>query len=327
MPSNPTRRRVLTVGGLFATSALGGCSQVLPAGSDDDGRRLVLSLAPLDGSLRERYVENLTETRPTRDGTAFEAALGGENFTTQGRAPFFARDDDEPAYARRNGTYYHLDSLVVGERTVRYPVLRLYAVDDEANKPEGVARSSLPEADRRAVKIAHMAARARGNLGGVPWGLVERGGYVYRGEEARTGSELLAESGPSHVAYRNEVYAVRVARETFHESVYRPNVDPVTDSDAEMESILRAALLDARVSRAELSEAEREILRKATRDSYGESHPYSAAFETVLKRLGERAFVDGNAKKDAGVETGLERRFFEYDGRYYRYLLRFDDAE
>ena len=322
MPSTTTRRRLLAVGGLFAASALGGCSQALPTGSDDGTRRLVLTLTPLDGSLRERYVKNLTETHPPWDEAAFDAALAGENFTTQGHSPFLTRED-EPAYARRNGSYYHLDSLVVGDRTVERPVLRLYTVEDGGDRPESVPRSALPAGDRRAVQIAYMAARARGNVGGVPWGLVERGGYVYRDEEAMAASELLAESGPSHVAYRNAVYEVRITRETFYEAVYRPNIDPVADSDAEMESILRAALLDARMSRETLSAAEREILRKATRDSYGETHPYSDAFESVLRRLDERAYIDGNVRKDAGEITRQGLQYLRYDDRYYRFVLQF----
>ncbi len=322
MPSNETtRRRVLTAGGLVAAAALGGCSQVLPDRSDDD-RRLVLTLSPLDGPLRERYVENLTETRNPSDEAAFDAALTGEEYTTQGHPPFFARNDDELTYARRNGTYYRLDSHVVGERTVEHPVLRLYEVAGE-NAPDGAPQSSLPKADRRAVRIAYFAARARGNPGGVPWGLVEHGGYVYHDEEAIAASELLAESGPSHVAYRNAVYEVRVARETFHEAVYRPDVDPVADTDAELEAILRASLLDARVARADLSEAEREVLRQATRDRYAESHPYSDAFASVLKRLGERAYVDGDVQKDAGEVSVQGLQYLLYDGRYYRFVLQF----
>lgn len=322
MPSNETtRRRILTAGGLVVAATLGGCSQALPNRSDDD-RRLVLTLSPLDGSLRERYVENPTETRNPTDEAAFDAALTGDEYATQGRPPFFARSDDEPAYARRNGTYYRLDSLVVGERTVDHPVLRLYEATEE-DAPDGVPLSSLPKADRRAVRIAYFAARARGNTGGVPRGLVERGGCVYRDEGAIAASELLAESGPSHVAYRNAVYEVRVPRETFHEAVYRPDVDPVADTDAELEAILRASLLDARVARVDLSDAEREILRKAARDRYVESHPYSDTFASVLKRLDERAYVDGNVRKDAGEVSAQGPQYLLYDGRYSRFVLRF----
>jgi hypothetical protein len=329
MPStDTTRRRVLAVGGLLATAALGGCSRTLAGADDDPSRRLVLSLSPLDGPLRHRHVVDLTETGPPWDEAAFNATLDGSTYTTQHHPPFPLREDDERTYARRNGTYYHLDSLLVGEETVERPILRLYEVgrtDELDDAPEHVSQSSLPKADQRAVKIAYFVARARDDGGGVPWGLVERGGYVYRNEEAIAASALLAESEPSHVEYREAIYEVRVARETFHEPIYRADVDPVADSKSEMEAILRASLLDARVSREELSVDERDVLLRARRDSHGESHPYSDAFASLLKKLGERAYLDGDVENDSGVHSGPipRRRRLLYDDRYYTYTLEF----
>ncbi|WP_082677641.1 hypothetical protein [Haloferax sp. Q22] len=326
MPSETTtRRRLLATGGALLTATFSGCSQLRPE-SETDARQLVLSLSPLDGPLRERYVVDLTETRPPWDETAFNITLDGEEYTTQHHTPFLARGDDTPTYARRNGTYYHLDSLVVGEETVTHPVLRLFEVgrpDELETVPDHVTHSSLPEADQRAVRIAYFAARARGNAGGVPRGLVQRDGYVYRDDDAAGASDLLEEAGPSHVEYRDAVYEVEVTRETFHEAVYRADVDPVADSASEVETVLRASLLDARVTRADLSQAEREILREATVESYRESYPYSTAFASLLKRLGHWSYLDGNVEKDAGVETGSERRFLLYDERYFTYGLRF----
>ncbi|SFG07783.1 hypothetical protein SAMN04488063_1353 [Halopelagius inordinatus] len=330
MPSsNPTRRRVVAAGGLGLVASLAGCSLNRRTDGDDGGtsRQLALSLSRLDGSLRERYVADLTETEPAWDEAAFDAALDGEEFTTRHHTPFLARGDDDPTYARRNGTYYHLDSLVVGEETVAHPVLRLYEVESaerDEDAPEPVSLGSLPRVDERAVQIAHFAARARGNAGGVPRGLVERDGYVYRDEAAASESELLSPSGPSYVEHRRTVYEVDVARETFHETVYRPDVDAVATSDSEMETILRAELLDARLARDDLSSEERDVLIEARRrEGYRESHPYSAAFESVLKKLGHWAYLDGDVEKDAGVESGLERRFLAYDDSYVTYTLRF----
>ncbi|WP_231554205.1 hypothetical protein [Halobellus rufus] len=329
MPStSTTRRRLVATGGALVTAALGGCSQPFTGRSETGSRQLALSLSPLDGPLRERYVVDLTKTRPSWDEEAFNATLNGSTYTTQYHTPFFARGDDDPTYARRNGTYYHLDSHVVDERTVTHPVLRLYEVgraDDLETIPDHVSHSSLPEADQHAVQIAHFAARARGNVGGVPSGLVERDGYVYRNDDAVSASELLADAGPSHVEFRDTIYEVAVARETFHEAVYEADVDPVADADAEIETILRAELLDARVPREELPAEEREILREAMGESYRESHPYSSAFDSLLKRFGHWTYLDGNVEKDSGVESGFHRRFLMYGDRYFTYTLRFVD--
>ena len=324
MPSSETsRRRLLTVGGLFMTATLGGCSQTPPFVSDDSTRQLALSLSPLDGSLRDQFVVNPAETPPPWDEVAFNATLNGTTSTTRHR-PFPARRGNEQTYARRNGTYYHLDSHVVDEETVTHPVLRLYEVGD----PESFERnpgspSSLPEVDRRAIQIAYFAARARGNGGGVPWGLVERDGYVFRDDEAIMTSELLDESGPSYVEYRQTIYEVSVTRETFHEAIYRPDVDPVADSETAMETILRAQLLDARLAREDLSSAEQDVLRQAMGDTYRESHPYSTAFESVLKQLDKWPYLDGNVQKDAGVELDVPFGYLLYDDRYFRYTLQF----
>lgn len=325
MPSSSfTRRRVLTLGGLSLAAAFGGCSQSIP-GSDEPPRELALSLSPMGGPLRERYVVDLADTSPPWDEKAFDAALDGSTHTTQGHAPFPTRGDEEPTYARRNGTYYHLDSLVVGEETTEHPVLRLFEVgraDDLETPPDRVPHSSLPAADRHAVQIAYFVARARGG-GGVPWNLVERGGYVYRNEDAIAASELLSDSGPSHVEYREVIYDVSIASETFHEAIYRADVDPVADSKSEIETILRASILDARLEREDLSAAERDVLARATSDSYRESHPYSEAFRSLLKKLDHRAHLDGDVESDAGVEPPLHRWHLLYDDRYFAYTLRF----
>ena len=328
MPSsNLTRREVLAFGGLATVATLGGCSQRYQFGKDESSAHLVLSLSELEGSLRERYVVDLTETRPPWDEEAFNATLDGTTYTTRHHTPFLTRGEDEPTYAQRNGTYYHLDSEIVDEKTVEHPVLRLYEVADEADISDVVPHSSLEQVDKQAVQIAWFAARARDNRGGVPWGLVERDGYVYRDPDALEASALLDESGPFYVEHRDTVYEVEITRETFHEAVYRPDVDSVADSDSQMETVLRAAVLDSRVSRDELSEGERSILRGAVGDSYSEQHPYSEAYEGVLKKLGQWAYVDGNIRKDGRIESGLHRRYLLYDGRYFSYTLRFMSEE
>lgn len=331
MPSSISRRRLLSAGSAVALAGTSGCLDAIRDATGSDGatanesseRRLRLSLSRQSGTLTDRYVTDF-EGRPDWDEEAFAAAVSGETYTTQYKQPFFARED--PKYATHDGTYYRLGSVVVGEREETHPVLRLRTVgspDDLDSVPDHAARDELPEADRHAVEIAHMAARARGNVGGVPWGLVERGGYVYRREEAIDASRLVGDSGPSHVAYRGTVYEVEVSREAFYEPIYRAEVEPVADSPDEMESLLRARFVTARFDREDLSTDERSLLREAeSREGYSERHPYSEAYRSVLKRLHRRAYIDGNVRKDSFAEPD-RRSVALYDGEYYEYRLRF----
>ncbi|MFB6077728.1 MAG: hypothetical protein ABEJ80_01960 [Halarchaeum sp.] len=313
MPSTRLSRRGLLAAGASATAALAGCNALR---DDDHGRRLRLSLVDGDDTLRESRVARLNETRNPDDEAALDAALAGENYTTRLRKPFGG--DDGTGYAERNGTYYALDSVVVGESTVTRPVLRLRETESDA--PDAVAAASLPAVDRDALHVAWLAARARGTVGGYPVGIVERGGYVYRGDVK--GSRLLDGDAPDAVAYRNETYAVETSRERFREPVYRANAERVADSPAGVESVLRARFLDAAVARESLSERARAILRTARRSGgYEETRPYSDAYAEVLRALDARPYLDGNVEKDAGVHTGV--RLVRYDDRYYRCRLRF----
>lgn len=324
----PSRRQVISggVAAMLATSA--GCLDVFSDvagtenGRDDADRVLTLTLDRIDGSLRDRYVEDLAETEPDWDEEAFDATLDGEVYTTQYRKPFFDRPDD-PVYAEREGTYYRLGSVVVDEATTTRPVLRLFGGDDDA---DGDATAQLPAGDERAVRIAHMAARARGNVGGMPVGLVERGGYVYRDEDAVEASQLLSSDGPDRVVHRDKSYRVEVSRETFHEPVYRATADPVAESPERMEAILRAKFVEARFARDDRSREALEVLREAQHGGYSESHPYSSGYEEVLRALHERAYLDGNIRKDATASRS-NRTMLLYDDVYYEYRLRFEAAD
>lgn len=316
-----SRRRFLTASALATTVAVAGCLDV--RGESSSGRELELSLSRAGETLRDQFVTDLSATRLDRDEKAFEAALEGEAYTTQHRKPFHSTPED-PTYTRHDGTYYHLGSVVVDEVTTTRPVLRLSSVGEpgDASTPESVDADELPTGDRRAVHVAHLAARARGNEGGVPWGLVQRGGYVYRSEEAVQTSALLSEDGPAHVTYRDRVYAIEVARERFHEPVYRASVEPVAESPERMEAVLRAQFVDARVTRDDLSTAAREIIEAARNEGYAETHPYSEGYREVLEALRGRAYLDGDVRRDADVETA-RRRVLLYGETYYDYRLRF----
>lgn len=326
---SPTRRRVLAAGATVALPSLSGCLDSIGGsdalGSDGDDRRLQLVLSEAPTPLRSGYVVDFADTERPWDAEAFEAARTGETYTTQHRTPFGARPDD-PKYTRHEGTYYRLGSVVVNERAVTHPVVRLSSVAeaDASDAPDAVDADALSEADRTAIHVAHMAARARDNEGGVPWGLVQRGGFVFRDDAAAAESRLVGDDAPTHIAYRRTVYAVEVRRERFYESVYRATADPVAESPERMEAILRAKFVDARLSGDDLSGEARSLLRDARGEGYAEAHPYSEPYRTVLTGLHARAYLDGNIEKDAYVETpGTE--MVRYDGTYYRYRLRFLD--
>ncbi|WP_049937370.1 hypothetical protein [Haloplanus natans] len=325
-----TRRGLLAAGAVGGLSSLAGCLGAFGGSDgalegDGGGRGLQLVLSDAPTPLRSGYVVDFAETERPDDRAAFEAALAGEHYTSRHRTPFGARPDD-PKYVRHEGTYYRLGHVVVNERAVTHPVVRLFEVADadDGGAPEAVDADALSEADRTAVHVAHMAARARENEGGVPWGAVQRGGFVFRDAADIAESRLVGEDAPSHVVYRETVYELAVRRERFYESVYRATVEPVAESPERMETILRAQFVDARLSGGDLSGQARSLLRDAMGEGYAESHPVSEPYRTVLTRLHARAYLDGDIEKDAYVEDpGVGMAL--YDGSYYRYRLRFVD--
>ncbi|EMA61221.1 hypothetical protein C468_12162 [Halorubrum kocurii JCM 14978] len=326
----------MLAGGLAAAAgAVAGCLDGSvtggPANDDDDDRVLALTLGDAGETLRDGAVHDPEETEPRWDEAAFAAAVEGERYTTQYRRPF-PPAAEKPTYAVHEGTYYRLDSVVVDEAEATRPVLRLFDVDggesdaesgaDDSDGVDAAEEETLPEGDRRAVEIAHKSARARGNSGGVPVGLVERGGYVYRDGDAIDASRLLAPDGPARVAYRDTVYRVEVTRERFYEPVYRAVAEPVAESSERMEAVLRAHTVGARIDPDDLSADAREVIEAARHGGYEESHPYSDGYAEVLRAFHERPYLDGNVRKDAAwSESGAER--IRYEDRYYDYRLRF----
>lgn len=322
MNGTPLSRRGLLAGG--AVGVLGAVAGCLGLDGGEERRTtehtLVLTLSAHDGPLRDRYVVDLEETRSPRDEEAFRTTLDGDTYTSEFAKPFWSSPDD-PAYTRHEGTYYRLGSVVVDEVTTTYPVLRLY---ERASTPseEAVAADTLPTVDQRAIQAAYFVARARDDGGGVPWGAVERGGYVYRRADAREASQLLADEAPTAVRFRDKVYEVEISREQFHDPVYRATVTPVADDPERMERILRAKFVDSRIERGALSADARQILERAAGDEYGESYPYSEAYSAVLRALEERAYLDGDIENDAGVKPDRPPMTL-FGDRYYRYRLRF----
>ena len=331
-----SRRRLLAGALAGGVGAVAGCLGTGDDGdpSGGDGPELGLSLSRIDGPLRDRYVRDRDDPPEGWDEAALDAALADERYATRGRKPFFAGPDD-PTYALDGETYYELGSVVVDEAAETYPVLRLFAVDGGSGSAggdgtesavDGGEDGSLPDADKRAVQIAHFAARARGNVGGYPVGLVQRGGYAYRSETARADSALLAEDGPDRVSYRDTTYRVETERERFREAVHRPTAEAITESPERMEAVLRARLVGPRIASDGLSDEADRIFRRAVGDEYGETHPYSDAYVELLRALHARPYIDGNVRKDAGVGEGREE-MIRYGDDYYERYLRITGAE
>lgn len=332
----PSRRRLLAGGLTAAAGAVAGCLDGSVTGdrADDDGRVLALTLGDAGETLRDGAVHGPEATDPQWDEAAFAAAVDGERYTTQHRRPF-PPAAEKPTYGVRDGTYYRLDAVVVDEAEATRPVLRLFDADGDGAGGESdaengtddeagaVERETLPEGDRRAVEIAHYSARARGNPGGVPVGLVERGGYVYRDAEAIDASRLLAADGSDRVAYRDAVYRVEVTRERFYEPAYRAVAEPVAESAQGIEAILRTQTVGARLDNDDLSADAQEVIEAAIHGGYEESHPYSDGYAELIRAFHERPSLDGNVRKDAAwTKSGSER--VRYEGRYYDYRLRFE---
>lgn len=317
-----SRRQLLASGLAASLTASAGC---LSFGTNrlgqNSGTELTLSLTRVDGALRDRYVYVSEDPDDHWDLQALDAALNDEQYTTQLRQPFFARPED-PAWVSKEGTYYRLGSVVIDEVTETRPVLRLFETEDSTtNAVAGGKDGPLPESDHRAVHIAHMAARARGNEGGYPSGLVQRGGYVYRSETAREDSDLVGEDSPTHVTYRETPYEVAVTDEQFHEAIYRPTAEPVTDDPDRMEAILRATFVGARVSQDELSSEAQRIIIEADADEYSETHPFTEPYRELLRAIDKRPYADGNIRSDAGVRTD-EHELLQYEDTYYRDYLQ-----
>ncbi|PSP52884.1 hypothetical protein BRC74_05455 [Halobacteriales archaeon QH_7_68_42] len=304
MTDGRSRRGFLAAAAAVGTSALAGCGGDDEDSGNESDRELALALTHVDGPLHETRVLDLAERDPDWEMAAFEAARDGETHTTQYRTPFFSRPDD-PVYVLDGGTYYRLGSVVVDEVATTHPVVRLYGADSttetgtESSDP--VAASDLPESD-------------------------ERGGYVYRSEEAIAASDLLAADGPNRVSYRDTVYAVEVTEERFHEPIYRATAEAVAESPDGMEATLRAKFVDTRVDREGLSREARDALREARGEGYAESHPYSSAYEELLRALAAWAYIDGNIEKDADGRVRGDRLCL-YDREYYDCILQFRSSD
>ncbi|WP_436907557.1 hypothetical protein [Halosimplex marinum] len=320
MPS-PSRREFLAAAGVAAGTVLAGCGAVEGLSGERqltytlDAGRIGTSLAPL------ALWEPPGDPRPwTADYAAnVDAAVAGERPTTYGYPPI---PDGE--YVERDGTYYRLSVVTTGlERTER-PVLRLKWVGrlDELDDPPGRVRyPALTRLDRRAVKIAYLAARHREMGGSPPGNVAEAGGYVYRRGYDGPSSGLAPDPLHDYVEYNGTVLEVAVERREFAEPARTGVAIPVADSEAGFERALDGELVDARLDPDSLSEDQRLMLY---RDGYEETTPLSEGYRELLADLGLADALDAAGEPPPSAENGL---FLALGEEYYRYGLYVNTAD
>ncbi|WP_436925819.1 hypothetical protein [Halosimplex amylolyticum] len=320
MPSR-SRRAFLAAAGVAGAGALAGCAGV-DALSGDAKLTYTLNADRLDASLAELALwEPPEEPRPwTADyAETVDAAVAGERPTTHGYPPV---PDGE--YVERDGTYYRLSVVTTDLKRIERPVLTLEWVgklDDLDDPPERVRLPALTRIDRRAVKIAYVAARHRQMGGTAPGDVVEEGGYVYRRGYEGPHSALAPDPIHDYVEFSGAVLAVSVEGRELAEPAYTGVAIPVADSEAQFERALDGDTVDARLEPEALSDDQRLMLY---RDQYEETTPLSDDYRALLTDLGLGDRLDAPAEDAPEAENGLRLALGE---EYYRYGLYVNPAD
>ncbi|WP_123536523.1 hypothetical protein [Halosimplex salinum] len=320
MPSR-SRRSFLATAGAASAVALAGCVSVDALSGEQkltytlNVDRLGTSLAPL------ALWDPPEEPRPwTADyAETIDAAVAGERPTTHGYPPV-----PEGEYVERDGTYYRLIVVTTGLERVERPVLTLEWVGklrDLDDPPGRVRHSALTRIDRRAVKIAYVAARHRQMGGTAPGDVVEDGGYVYRRGYEGPQSGLAPDPIHDYVEYNGAVLEVSVESRELAEPAYTGVAVPVADSEAAFERALDGDTVDARLSLDELTENQRIAI---SRDQYEETAPLSDDYRSLLVDLGLRDLLDSSPDDAPRAENGLR---LALDDEYYRYGLYVNPAD
>lgn len=317
-----TRRNALTGAGALGLSALAGCLQF---GTSTE--------TALEYTLRTDRIDNLVgraiwlppETAsPLRTvrREAWQAVTAGERYTAYGYKPL------QEKYTEREGTFYHIDTLVTGRKEIQRPILRLAwtgRVDELDPVPAYVHRDDLPGIDRGAVMSAYFAARSRENGGEAPQRLIEKGGHVYRLLD-RAESELAPEPEHTHVRVHDTILKVSVSEARLVEPAYTSQATAVANSRNEFAEIADATLVDARASSESLSSDTVQIFRRSEGgDGYTEQTPLSESFRELIRALELRAFLWGSPSERQ--LRGTNQNVLEYDEEYYTFDLFISEAD
>lgn len=319
MPSR-SRRDFLAAAGAVGAAALAGCAGV-DALSGEEKLTYTLNADRLDASLADLALwDPPEEPRPwTADyAETIDAAVAGERPTTDGYPPV-----PDGKYVERDGTYYRLQVVTTDLKRIERPVLTLEWVgrlDELDDPPQRIRQEALPRIDRRAVKIAYVAARHRQMGGTAPGDVVEEGGYVYRRHE-HAESGLAPDPIHDYVEFNSTVLAVSVEHRELAEPALTAVAIPVADSEAQFERALDGDTVDARLDSDALSEDQRLMLY---RDQYEETTPLSEDYRALLADLGLGDLLDASPDDAPEAENGLR---LALDDEYYRYGLYVNPAD
>ncbi len=311
-----TRRRTLAALGTLPAASLAGCNDLVSASDDEAEEEYSLHLDSLDESLAERMLwspEQFDGPTDDQQAEARRAAIEDGRYTTYG----FPAISEDGEYTEYEGSYYRLSVVITGSKAIDRHVLRLRwlgRADDEDVPDPDAAIEDLPDPDRNAAGIAYFAARAREH-GDGPDDLAEHGGFVYRRDLAAD-SVLVPDPEYETLSFHDHtVLRVEASEERLVEPAYSVVATELGDSMAEYADAVDAAKLDHRLSSADLSEAERELVVRARGDGYEEATPLSDAFDSLLRTL------DLDDPADA-----ISRGYLRYDGDDFRYELYVNEA-
>lgn len=307
-----TRRRILHLAGA-ATAALAGCGAT-PFESGESARAYTLDVepiaaSPVDNALYEPSDDPLFGL-PARETLA--AILPDGRHTTAGYRPV-----PEGAYVEHEGSYYRTAVVITGRTPRRRTLVRVDPVP-KADVPANATRlDSLDRPSARVLKILHSDEQTGGE--GSSAELLSGDAYVLR-RPAERESELAAGELTGSVVTMTDSgawsYRVDVTRERVEETAYTTVAVPVADSRDAFREVVFASRIDAELGPGDLPAAERERLAAAIESGdYRETEPLSAAFASLLDRLGVR-----------DVEGAVTGRRLWYDGEYYRYAVYVADA-
>lgn len=277
-----SRRQTLRVAGSAVTVGLAGCSRDAFGPEDATAYELHvdrIATEPVPWALYEPDDGDLFG-EPAR--TALDTVVPEGQYTTHGFVPV-----PEGSYVEHEGRYFRMEQFVTGRSTLERPVVRVESVDEEAVPDDAVAVDSLDQPSARPLKILHAHAVTDGASGAAD--LLQGDGYVMvrpAGRESRLATGLdgrivtMTEDGA--FAYR-----VDVRRERLTLTDHTVAAVVVAESRDMFREVVLGSQVDVDVETVDLPADARDLLDGAiARGRYTETGDPSAAFETLLRRLG-----------------------------------------